>query len=131
VTSGLARLGPAMRDTGPTLASLAADPRLLDAVPPERVPRILRECAALALALASRIQDPVTRAEPAPAPEPEKWVTAGQVAEAFSLSLRQVRSLARRESWRPYVRRLNGRTTRYGLNGLRRLLEAPGRTSGT
>src|SRR5262249_54803743 len=102
----------------PTLAALATDPRLLDAVPSERIATLLRQATALALALAARLPEPVGE-RPEPIEPPGKWLTAGQVAAQASLTVRQVRSLSRRADWKPFTRRLSARTTRFSDTGVR------------
>src|SRR5256885_16455899 len=97
--------------TLPTLADVAADPRLIAELPTEGVPLLLKQASALALALATRLELPAPQAERKDESE-EGWVTASELGQAFGLSPRQIRSLARRRDWASIARRINRRTTR-------------------
>jgi hypothetical protein len=103
---------------GPSLAAVAADPRLLDVVPPERVGSLLRECSALALALVTRLPEPQAP-EPERKERPVRWLTAREIGALAGLTVRQVRSLSRRKDWAPFTRRLSRRTTRFEESGVR------------
>jgi len=77
----------------PTRATRLPSPADLATVPPEEVPALITQLAALVAALAPRLT--AIAAAPAARPTQPKWATAKEVAVAFSLRLDRVYELAR------------------------------------
>ena len=102
----------------PTRAIHLPSPADLTGVPPEEVPSLITQLAALVAALAPRLA--AVAAAPAARPTQPKWATAKEVAAAFSLRLDRVYELARTRSI-PSVH-VGKRSMRFDMDAVRKAL---------
>lgn len=106
------------------LAALVADPDRIEQVPPEALPGLLGEVAAVQARLWARLQAAsVPARETLPAARNggrDQLLTAGQAAERLGVGRRWMYRHAHRL---PFTRRLSGGTLRFSERGLERWQE--------
>jgi predicted DNA-binding transcriptional regulator AlpA len=107
----------------PELTKLLADPGQVTAVPPERVPILLAQLAALQSALAARllVADAGRRREPPP--DDGRLLTAEEAAKILGVTPRWLY----RQQRLPFVRRLSRKALRVSETSLRAWLASRGR----
>ncbi len=79
----------------PTLADLLHEPQRMAEVPPEALPPLMAQCAALQSALAARLAAVKPDTPPQPTQEPERLLTVPQVAELLGVHPSCVYEVAR------------------------------------
>jgi excisionase family DNA binding protein len=102
----------------PSLGELAADPSRVAEIPPEAVPGLLAQAAAVQAALAVRLVVPSRPAPVTPA-ETDRLLTPAEAATMLGVA---VPWLYRHANRLPFTRRLSRRTLRFSEAGVKRWL---------
>ena len=113
-----------MRNTAsPDLAELLRDPTLVNNLPPEAIPTVLCQLAALQSALAARLlTTPSGNRQPLNAPEHgDRLLTAEEAGPLMGVNRRW---LYRHAKGLPFTKRLSRKALRFSEKGLRRWLAA-------
>ena len=109
------------------LATLAADPERIESLPPDALPGLIGEAAALQARLWARLQSAGAPGGASPdqkaTPEGDELLTAAQAAALLGVDRRWVYRKAKAGAL-PFTRKLSSGTVRFSSRGLERWKEA-------